>query len=84
MLEAMACGCIPVVPNALAYKEFVPEAYRYDTNSMAVSKLLALTDAHGAGTMPAAPNVERLSWDHQVLAWQGHLTHAIDNFSQEQ
>jgi glycosyltransferase involved in cell wall biosynthesis len=84
VLEAMACGCIPLVPNALAYKEFVPEEYRYDMNSMAVPMLLALTDAHEAGTMPAAPNLARLGWDHQIIAWQRHLNLAMDNFSQEQ
>ncbi|MFT4714753.1 MAG: glycosyltransferase involved in cell wall biosynthesis [Candidatus Azotimanducaceae bacterium] len=84
VLEAMACGCIPLVPNALAYKEFVPEEYRYDTNSMAVPMLLALTEAYEAGTMPAQPNLARFSWDHQIIAWQGHLNLAMDNFSQEQ
>jgi glycosyltransferase involved in cell wall biosynthesis len=29
VLEGFALRCFPVVPNRLAYKEFVPEAYRY-------------------------------------------------------
>ena len=31
VLEAMAAGCCPVVPDSLAYREFVPEAYRYQS-----------------------------------------------------
>ena len=29
VLEAMACGAVPVVPDRLAYPEYVPEACRY-------------------------------------------------------
>jgi glycosyltransferase involved in cell wall biosynthesis len=31
VLEAMASGCCPVVPDSLAYREFVPEACRYQS-----------------------------------------------------
>jgi len=31
VMEAMALGCIPVVPNGLSYVDYVPEAYRYKT-----------------------------------------------------
>ena len=30
MLEAMAMGCHPVVPNKLSYRDTVPEKYRYE------------------------------------------------------
>ena len=31
VLEAVAAGCIPVVPDRLAYKEIFPEQYRYSS-----------------------------------------------------
>ena len=34
--EAIACGCIPVVPDSLSYQEFVPAQYRYQSAKQAV------------------------------------------------
>jgi glycosyltransferase involved in cell wall biosynthesis len=31
MLEAMASGCVPLAPDRLAYREYVPELCRYDS-----------------------------------------------------
>jgi glycosyltransferase involved in cell wall biosynthesis len=39
VLEAMAAGCAPIVPNALAYTEFVPENCRYDSIEQAVAMI---------------------------------------------
>lgn len=32
MLEAMASGCIPLTPDRLAYREYVPESCRYESH----------------------------------------------------
>ena len=40
--EAMASGCIPVVPDALSYPEYIPAEYRYGTVSEAVDVFLSL------------------------------------------
>ncbi|MGO2134429.1 tRNA-queuosine alpha-mannosyltransferase domain-containing protein [Marinobacter sp.] len=32
MLEAMASGCIPLAPDRLAYREYVPESCRYESH----------------------------------------------------
>jgi hypothetical protein len=33
ILEAMALGCVPIVPNALSYRETVPREYRYRSSA---------------------------------------------------
>ncbi|MEX0604709.1 MAG: DUF3524 domain-containing protein [Marinobacter sp.] len=32
MLEAMACGCVPLAPDRLAYREYVPDRFRYESH----------------------------------------------------
>ncbi len=32
MLEAMASGCLPLAPDRLAYREYVPDCYRYQSH----------------------------------------------------
>ena len=39
--EAMLSGCIPVVPDALSYPEYIPVEYRYGTVSEAVDIFLS-------------------------------------------
>jgi len=73
VLEAIACGCIPLVPNALAYREFVPAQFRYDSCADAGTALISLADSFEADTMPAAPDVMQLSWDNQRLPWRRHI-----------
>ena len=59
VLEAVAAGCIPVVPDRLAYREIYPEEYRYPSlpgNPLseargAVQLLLRITDSVNNGTV---------------------------------
>lgn len=52
ILEAIACGCEPLVPNRLAYPEYVPRDNRYTSSladasseaNFAAAKLLCLAD----------------------------------------
>lgn len=43
--EAMALGCMPVVPDALAYPEFVPDACRYDPAAPIAGAMTLVEDA---------------------------------------
>ncbi|MFT5011423.1 MAG: glycosyltransferase involved in cell wall biosynthesis [Patiriisocius sp.] len=43
VLEAIAAGCTPVVPDSLAYQEFVPENNRYKTPEAAL-RMISLYD----------------------------------------
>jgi len=64
LLEAVACGCTPVVPDRLAYPEYYPSQHRYPSTPDApdqearamLEQLLAL---------PAEPvPVDSLKWQH--------------------
>jgi glycosyltransferase involved in cell wall biosynthesis len=70
LLEATACGCVPLAPDRLAYPEFLPADCRYPSfpdaparESRAIAaRLLALYACHQRGELPAPPDVSGLSW----------------------
>lgn len=78
VLEAVASGCIPVVPNRLAYPEWFGESFRYaSTDEDSAQEVQALT-AHLAEraaqfsltTLPEPPELAYLSWDRLRSAYQ--------------
>lgn len=38
-MEALFCGCIPIVPDRLSYHELYPEPFRYDSTAHAFDKI---------------------------------------------
>jgi len=66
--EAMASGCIPVVPDALSYPEYIPVDHRYRTVSEAVDIFQNPQNAE-------APSLDRYAWStvgpHWVAALRG-------------
>ena len=69
VLEAVAAGCIPVVPNRLAYPELFTPKFLYKTPSDAVALIRQI--AHGE---ISSPDVSRFSWQAQHQAWSELLT----------
>ena len=69
VLEAVQAGCVPVVPDRLAYREHVPAEFRYRSEpadvqleiSAAVSMLKAYAAAKTSGKLPVAPPMEHLT-----------------------
>lgn len=70
VIEAVASGCIPIVPNRLAYTEWFDEPYRYESyidNPEAEAKAMADKISNIAGNFDQAESsvsVANLSWSH--------------------
>lgn len=70
ILEAVAAGCIPLVPDRLAYPEWFADEYRYpsmleESKQEALQladKLSVLAIQLEEGQLPKVPDVSRLSW----------------------
>ncbi len=83
ILEATAAGCIPCVPDRLAYREYIPGQFRFasspdcaETESEALAlRLMELAELHQAGKLPPAPDISFLGWK----AMRRRYSKLIDN-----
>jgi glycosyltransferase involved in cell wall biosynthesis len=77
VLEAVASGCVPVVPDRLCYPEFFPPACRYasfpddpERESTAIAEhLKALCARYYNGELPQPPALLDLSWSSLSVAY---------------
>jgi glycosyltransferase involved in cell wall biosynthesis len=75
MLEAMASGCVPLAPDRLAYREYVPELCRYDSHDQdaereaeaAADSLEAMLEKGASACPPEGWRASRLAGDYQFL-----------------
>jgi len=75
--EAVAAGCRPLVPDRLAYRDFIPAEWRYpDHGDEAGAEAVALADRLEAlaadqnrGELPPPPDLGWLAWPQQRPAW---------------
>lgn len=91
VLEAVAAGALPVIPNRLAYQELFGEQYRYfsqdqktDVNketSSLVDMLKKLATLKENNTLPTAPNVDAFNWQHLKPKYQELMDLTIKRFS---
>jgi len=71
LLEAVAAGCIPIVPDRLAYRELIPEEFRYLSfeNDAAVEeqalyeRLRYMCENPASVRKTESPDVSHLSWE---------------------
>ena len=81
VLEAVAAGCIPLVPDRLAYPEFIPDTCRYPSYPDDSGREIAAIAEHLQrlcvryyhADLPAAPAVHDLSWSSQLAAYRAEI-----------
>ena len=70
VLEAVASGCLPLVPDRLAYPEYIPDECRYPSypddpereSGAIAAHLQMLARDYQSGMLPPPPDISRLSW----------------------
>lgn len=78
ILEAVASGCVPVVPDRLAYPEFIPQEFCYDSFASDPEKeVISLADhlekralEFLQGLLPTPPNLKGLKWTKMKRHYQ--------------
>jgi len=79
VIEAVAAGCIPVVPNRLAYPELFAPEYCYDDSENEAktigNRLKRLNEQKAQHGLPFAPSVEHFHWKNQKLHYQQLIQH---------
>ncbi len=81
VLEAVASGCIPLVPDRLAYPEWFGPEYRYPSSpaepereSGHIARRLAqFAQVYDRAALPAAPDVSGLSWSRLIPAYAAEI-----------
>jgi glycosyltransferase involved in cell wall biosynthesis len=79
--EAVASGCVPLVPDRLAYADFFAVPYRYpsyvddpDRESATIAdRLLQWCGVDGRRSLPPVPDLAWLSWSRQKSAYAAEL-----------
>ncbi|MFT7560073.1 MAG: glycosyltransferase involved in cell wall biosynthesis [Flavobacteriales bacterium] len=89
VLEAVAAGCVPIVPDRLAYIEYIDASYRYEScdadedeftqeTLSAVKLCIKLMSFR-----KTALNIQAYSWDAQKQNYAAAFEHAIKRFKSE-
>jgi len=81
VLDGIAAGCVPLVPDRLAYREFVPDRFRYPSwpddvlreSRELARRIAALANDKQAGRLPPPPALDALAWPALQEAYAGLL-----------
>lgn len=73
VLEAVASGCAPLVPDELVYRELFDNRYRYRETADAVDCICECAQRFDAGESLEVPDVFEFSWQRQRESWQNLL-----------
>lgn len=77
VLEAVASGCVPLVPDELVYRELFDSRYRYSETTDAVDRICEYAQRFDAGEALTIPDVFEFSWQRQREAWRNLLEELI-------
>lgn len=86
VLEATAMGCIPIVPNRLAYPEFIPDEYRYQSCD-SQAKYAESEEIDAASKMitqfvetppKQMTSLNKLSWQNLKASYQQNFEACLD------
>ena len=85
VLEAVAAGCIPLLPGRLCYGEWFDDDFCYrsivddaDREAQGVAeRVIALAAAKKTATLPCAPTVTNFAWQSLKPCYQGLLTEVV-------
>ena len=81
VMEAVVCGCVPCVPDRLAYRDWVPAAFRApsapddpvaDGRALGM-RIIALAEAARRGERPTGPALEDHAWSRRAARWRALL-----------
>ena len=73
ILEATQAGCIPVVPDDLAYKEFIPESFRYSNHVDAIRLIDRIDKGIKSRTSPVVNLPQQVHWATVQQKWLTRL-----------
>jgi len=79
ILEAVACGCIPVVPDRLAYPDFIPASFRTDSFDEPTKDAASIADGiinisrQTESYRKHMPDLSRLFWSRMAELYRGEL-----------
>ncbi len=81
--EAIDRGCVPITPDRLAYKEYVPQALRYSVNTGDEAQALyeKLNNLYYQGVQTSKLLVEAYSWDFLGSAYSNLLSQTLSTAS---
>ncbi|GAA0681207.1 DUF3524 domain-containing protein [Marinobacterium maritimum] len=80
ILEGVAAGCTPVVPDRLAYRELFEPGYRYDSDHEAdrlAERIERLASAKARGERLPCPDIRPLSWAQLKPSYERAITRAV-------
>lgn len=80
VLEAVASGCTPVVPDRLAYRALFAEPFRYKGENEArtlAQQIQQLAQIKASGAALPCPDVRHLSWSSQARHYRAELEHTL-------
>jgi glycosyltransferase involved in cell wall biosynthesis len=77
VVEAMASGCLPLLPERLSYPELLPKGWHdlclYSTDARLRDRLQAMLDAPLPDTTPLASHMRRFSWTQMAPRYDAAL-----------